>query len=163
MTAGCINVVEENYRSCNECRASRLETLRKRNDSGICFYCENSKVKNSKYCAEHELYYNNYLLTLKYKIYSAYGAKCACCGEDEIAFLCVDHVNDDGYVDRSNGIRGNRLYVKIIKENFPEKYQILCHNCNHAKSFNPGGCPHKIFTSYDFDKLKIICYEQHKH
>jgi len=32
--------------------------------------------------------------------------------------------------------------LRILKENNPEKYQILCLNCNFAK-FRYGVCPHK--------------------
>jgi hypothetical protein len=34
-----------------------------------------------------------------------------------------------------------RFYRWLITNNFPDDFQILCHNCNYAKSH--GGCPHK--------------------
>lgn len=67
---------------------------------------------------------------------------CACCGEDfhEI-FLSIDHIIPLAKT-RSRILRGNDLYPKLIKQNFPDGYQVLCHNCNHAKD-DLGECPHQ--------------------
>ncbi len=79
--------------------------------------------------------------------YSNGEIKCNCCGEKEIKFLCIDHINNDGYKKRKNGRRaaGTELYRLIIKDNFPDTFQVLCHNCNSAKGFY-GLCPHKIIS-----------------
>ena len=81
--------------------------------------------------------------------YSADIPFCACCGEKEIKFLSLDHINGGGTKHRQqlqkNRIKpagGSVVYGWIIKNNFPEGYQILCHNCNQAKGFY-GVCPHK--------------------
>ncbi len=89
---------------------------------------------------------NNRKRMNKYKkmIYDFYGSECVCCGESNMFFLSVDHKNNDGYDDRRNKRHGNGLYLHIIKEGFPDKYQILCMNCNHGKMRNNGVCPHFI-------------------
>lgn len=77
-----------------------------------------------------------------------YGPCCACCKELNILLLTVDHINNDGNVDRRpNGSRytGRALYRKVINEGFPDKYQILCYNCNMGKFRMGGICPHKIY------------------
>lgn len=78
------------------------------------------------------------------KVIAHYGGRCACCAEAQFEFLAVDHVVDR-YTDRKNRVGGDRegqpLILWIIKHNFPEGFQILCHNCNTAKSFY-GVCPH---------------------
>lgn len=70
--------------------------------------------------------------------------QCGCCGEINIKFLAVDHINNDGYKDR-----GKYIYDKVRNEGFPkDRYQVLCHNCNMAKAFY-GECPHRfIIKSY---------------
>jgi len=82
----------------------------------------------------------------KYKneVISGYGGKCNCCGETNIIFLTVDHVNNDGAEQRrfNRSESGNSLYRKIVKNNFPAEYQILCYNCNIGKYHNKGVCPH---------------------
>ncbi len=78
-------------------------------------------------------------------VYSHYGRICNCCGETEEKFLSIDHVNDDGNIDRRQhgGGKSNNIILKIIARGFPNTYQILCMNCNTGKSRNNGTCPHK--------------------
>mgnify|MGYP001576203514 CR=1 FL=1 len=84
-------------------------------------------------------------IKLRHEILSAYGGKCACCGETQILFLTIDHVNDDGKQQRLHGDHGcsYRLYRKLIREGFPAYCQVLCFNCNHGRFINGGVCPHK--------------------
>lgn len=73
-----------------------------------------------------------------------YGGKCACCGEAENKFLSIDHVKGGGTKHRKEiGKYGSGFYAWIIKNNFPDGFQVLCHNCNLAKGYY-GICPHKI-------------------
>ena len=67
---------------------------------------------------------------------------CACCGEDTIEFLAIDHINNDGYKYRK-AIKSSSLIRWIIANNYPEGLQVLCHNCNMAKAFY-GQCPHTV-------------------
>jgi hypothetical protein len=70
--------------------------------------------------------------------------RCACCGQDEVRFLCVDHLNNDGNVHRRTiGQGSNILYQWLIKNGLPPGYQILCFNCNMGKAIY-GVCPHKL-------------------
>jgi hypothetical protein len=74
------------------------------------------------------------------KILEHYGRRCICCGETQIEFLSIDHVNGGGYKERKDrGIFG--LYQYIIKNNYPDRFRILCHNCNQSMGFY-GYCPH---------------------
>jgi len=66
--------------------------------------------------------------------------QCKCCGESKIEFLSFDHINGGGSKHRKSGI-GNISYW-LVKNKFPEGFQILCHNCNQAKSYY-GKCPHQ--------------------
>lgn len=76
------------------------------------------------------------------KVYEAYGNVCKCCGESNYMFLTIDHVNNDGHIERKQYSQGG-LYSRIIQENFPERYQLLCWNCNTGKRRNNGVCPHQ--------------------
>ena len=66
---------------------------------------------------------------------------CACCGDKHIEFLAVDHV-DGGGTRHLKTIPSMKISRFLIKNNFPEGYQILCHNCNFAKHFYQV-CPHR--------------------
>jgi hypothetical protein len=78
-------------------------------------------------------------------IYKAYGNKCTCCGETDHGFFTIDHVNNDGHIERKNGLytSGSQFYRQIIQQNFPKNYQILCYNCNLGRARNGGICPHQ--------------------
>jgi hypothetical protein len=87
-------------------------------------------------------------LKIKQEIINHYGSRCVCCGENSLIFLALDHVNNDGSEWRrkiwktSPKSRGGiHTYLWIKKNNYPPIFQLLCHNCNWAKSH--GGCPHK--------------------
>ncbi len=72
---------------------------------------------------------------------AGYGSKCACCGEDRFEFLVFDHVENDGNEHRKK-LNTSCIAGWIIRNNFPDSIQVLCHNCNMAKAFH-GKCPHK--------------------
>lgn len=66
--------------------------------------------------------------------------KCNCCGESNIRFLCIDHKRSDGAEHRKK--IGTNIFRWLIKENYPESYQVLCFNCNCGRAYNNGVCPH---------------------
>ena len=74
-------------------------------------------------------------LRLRDQILDAYGHACACCGETTREFLAIDHVNNDGHKDRREDSSDIRRFQKIIADGFPDRFQLLCHNCHHAKTF----------------------------
>jgi predicted nucleic acid-binding Zn ribbon protein len=59
-----------------------------------------------------------------------YTSKCVCCGETNKHLLTVDHVHGNGKKD----VRSIQLYKKIVDQNYPNDYQILCIKCNMFKS-----------------------------
>ena len=71
--------------------------------------------------------------------YSQNPPACACCGEDNLAFLNIDHLNGGGLAHRRS-IRCT-LYKDLRRKSYPDGFQVLCFNCNLAKS-NLGSCPH---------------------
>jgi len=75
--------------------------------------------------------------------YSGNPPKCSCCGEDNIEFLNIDHINHDGSRHRKTLGHGTKFYRWFLKNNFPGGFQILCFNCNCGREINGGLCPHK--------------------
>ncbi len=75
------------------------------------------------------------------RVIEAYGTKCSCCGEVEPRFLQLDHIYNDGAFHRKVLKTTNMTRWAVINK-FPKILQLLCANCNFAKSF--GDCPHKI-------------------
>lgn len=74
---------------------------------------------------------------------AAYGGKCACCGEAEPQFLQLDHIHNDGHVDRKVHKTSDKLIRALRRLGWPrDRYQLLCANCNFGKRMNGGVCPH---------------------
>lgn len=77
-------------------------------------------------------------------VLSFYGGNpptCACCGEGTMQFLSIDHIQGGGNKHRKELGVGKSIYPWLIRNNFPDGFQVLCHNCNMAKGFY-GRCPH---------------------
>src|SRR5215469_14892323 len=58
---------------------------------------------------------------------------CACCGEKQLEFLTIDHINGDGRKHRREAGVGSHLYAWPVRNNFPDGFQVLCFNCNCSK------------------------------
>ena len=81
---------------------------------------------------------------------------CNCCGETfHVDFLAIDHITGKKQMDSepelvrmgyNSKLDGLDLVNWITCNDFPEGFQILCHNCNHAKGMkkNNNKCPHEI-------------------
>lgn len=80
----------------------------------------------------------------KEKVVNRYGGKCSCCGENELDFLAIDHIDNNGNEHRKEVGSGTRFASWLKRNNYPEGYQVLCHNCNFSKFINGGTCIHKL-------------------
>lgn len=69
--------------------------------------------------------------------------KCVCCGERNIEFLALDHINDDGAAHRREvGGGGRPFFTWLRKTGYTyEALVVACHNCNMARAMY-GQCPH---------------------
>ena len=74
-------------------------------------------------------------------VLSHYGGSCACCGEKELVFLTIDHMNGKGHEHRRL-IGTADLWKWLYSNHYPEGFQILCYNCNSGRYRNGGRCPH---------------------
>jgi hypothetical protein len=123
------------YRICKKCCGKKTAAWRKKN-------LERAREVDREQATRR--YQRNREIVLE-----AYGRKCRCCGEDHPAFLALDHKNGGGNKHRRSMSSTGRplgsasLYAWAIRNKFPKWMQLLCHNCNFAKSHHPGGCPHQ--------------------
>ncbi len=74
------------------------------------------------------------------RVLDRYGGSCVCCGETLYEFLSVDHIDGGGTEHRKSV--GSNIDRFLIRENFPDGYRVLCHNCNFAIGIY-GFCTHK--------------------
>jgi hypothetical protein len=155
----CDQKAQEGLQHCKECSArmkvQQKDTRKERKAKGLCALgCGRSTVPNKVLCfkcaqknkqAQKDLY-----KTRKAMVICGYGSKCQCDGcplRHEILnpeFLTIDHIDNDGKLDRLRFTGLLKFYKFLIDNNFPkDKYQLLCWNCNCAKALNGGVCPHK--------------------
>ena|SRR5579872_3526492 len=77
---------------------------------------------------------------LRQSVIEGYGGRCVCCGENNIRYLQIDHVNNDGVKHRQEiGKAPKQMYLWLKRNGFPVGFQILCANCHNAKT-HYGGC-----------------------
>lgn len=111
------------------------------NKNYICKPCMAIKNKEFQYKTKYNIIKN---LQNKKELLESYGNKCNCCGCDIWQFLTLDHVYNDGNIERANII--GTQYENVKRANYPkDRYQLLCMNCNYSKGHN-GFCPHKVVS-----------------
>lgn len=83
-----------------------------------------------------------------------YGGKCACCGEDRIEFLGIDHIEGRGAGAahrREVGVTGGSwFYLWLQRNDYPDGLRVLCHNCNSSLGYY-GYCPHNQASAWRED------------
>jgi hypothetical protein len=87
-------------------------------------------------------------IKLREIIFSHYGKKCICCGENDLFALTIDHINNDGNKHRKTMPAGYNFYRWLINHNFPKGLQVLCWNCNEIKRLNNGIIPEWRINKY---------------
>lgn len=95
------------------------------------------------------------------KVFSFYSNgtfACACCGESEIDFLTIDHVNNDGARQKRELFEGRdfggiKFYKWLVKNGYPPGYAVLCMNCNLSKGKH-GACMHQTLQ---FSAVRDSC------
>lgn len=108
--------------SCGETKLVSEFVLNKARYDGVTVYCYDCHNKKK----------GEFNRQLRQKINDLLDNKCNHCGLIDSRVFCVDHVNGGGMQDRRDGIRGlSALHKDVIAH--PEKYQLLCFNCNQIK------------------------------
>ena len=72
--------------------------------------------------------------------------KCACCGEDHIELLTIDHIHGEGKKHTYSNFK--TFYKQMVKSKGPQ-LQILCWNCNIQKALDNRMIMHQLGTSRD--------------
>lgn len=103
----------------------------------LCQYCHLTRVQQWRAVNEErtkELARQSALKSYRARrarVVAAYGGQCVDCGEKELAFLVIDHVNGSGREHRrSIGTSGPAFYRWLEKNNHPSGFAVCCHNCN---------------------------------
>lgn len=134
-------------RHCNKCDEHKPLSEFYKNKTqpsgyaGTCKSCH--KKENLAYRHRHpERVYKKELAgkeTIKVEVFTHYcgGApKCNRCGLDDIRALTIDHINGDGWKDRSASRRGGIQFYRWLKSyGYPTNVQVLCMSCQWIKRY----------------------------
>jgi hypothetical protein len=106
------------------------------------------------------------------KVFKAYSKSevphCAKCNFNDVRALTIDHMNDDGAdhreairkeLGRVSKIGAEAQYYWLVDNNFPQGFQVLCHNCQHIKKYGDNnyyaGSANKRYQETDVSKSQI--------
>ena len=142
--------------SCAQNQRTRHQIMYdRRKDADLCIKCGAKSLPNSVHCEKHIRKRHEYSAAVRNTVLEHYGKVCSCCGERNTKFLTIDHMNNDGYVQRRlDKSKRAGSYGWIIKSGFPTDLQVLCFNCNSGKALNGGVCPHKQTSDDDIPMRK---------
>lgn len=104
------------------------------------------------------------------------GGKCKTCGESDIQFLQLDHINDEGAEDRKRFKNIGLFYVYYLNhpEEAQQRLQVLCANHNWKKRYatamtkledpeastpKPDHSPHFLRT-FELDGKRYVTYKE---
>lgn len=95
------------------------------------------KKANPRYREKERVYKQARRYKQRTAVLSYYGVNgnpvCRHCGFNDMRALVIDHVNNDG-AEHKKTINAD-IYRWLEKNNFPEGFQTLCHNCNYLKEY----------------------------
>lgn len=151
-------------------KTSRRKKLKRgREEKGLCVYCGTRTPKpnqkgckqclakksqqNCDYAKQNRERATAYHRKLRLDVLAKYGNQCVCCGESNPWFLTIDHILNDGAEERKrlygsqNGC-SRKWLLKLRREPRRDDLQVLCYNCNIARSIF-GICPHN--PNFDVD------------
>ena len=87
-----------------------------------------------RYYQKHHVRRRKYREKIRELTLEFFGKKCCKCGFSDVRALQVDHINGNGHKESKLFGYGALKLLKRIKE-APEKYQLLCANCNWIKKY----------------------------
>lgn len=119
-----VQMIPENW----EHRLEYMRQYRKLNPERVKTWNAKSRQNNKEFELERGILLRHLEKKTVMDHYSNGTGKCACCGTDRS--LCLDHIKP---ILRSKNGAKKTDYRKIIKDNFPEGYQVLCFDCNNSK------------------------------
>jgi hypothetical protein len=140
---------QEDRTHCNKCLSDKCSREKKRQiengKKGLCRECAKPCEQKDKSCCNKclEMYkqiakrHRKKVKDIAVSHLTNGENRCVNCGLPLYDVLQIDHINGDGAQHRKEiGKGGNVMYSWLIKNGFPDGFQILCSNCNFFKRMN---------------------------
>lgn len=131
------------YKICTKCGQQKIvdefHKLKRRNGNeftSMCKECDRQRTRDERQDRRRKIIAK----------YSNNTNKCAICDESRIEVLDIDHINNNGKIDRDNFDTNDQYYKHLLKRSKNKSLRVLCRNCNwieHLKSRNWGAMASK--------------------
>ena len=138
--------------------AKNPEKVNKKKRANYRINPEKEIARGKRYRATHGPEMKQRILDLTIEVYSHYSKVisnsdvpvCACigCGVKHIEFLTLDHMFGRKSMGSVFDTTGDKLWRRLKRDSYPVGMQVLCWNCNSAKSNNPF-CPVHEWFKYN--------------
>jgi len=146
----CDEVPDPGYTQCRIHLARSIRWYRAKRDrlrrAGLCVKCGKARDCALLHCLSCRTAFNQYSRMVRRRlreiVLSLYGHECRCCHVTDAEFLSIDHLRNDGYIERRRIDSISLLKRIVAMREIRGRYQLLCHNCNMAKALF-GLCPHQ--------------------
>jgi hypothetical protein len=153
---------DQNVAKAEVKRANRPPKEPKQRQPGMCKQCHIRPVEPGHTCDVCRIRAKQARDKIRQEVITAYGEKCACCGENHPEFLAIDHIDGGGRVHSKEVGAGFHMCYWLRNHGFPDGFQVLCHNCNQAK-YTYGICPHQSDKNEVLSHGRIDKHEYLKH
>ena len=123
------------------CRAGHINWhIDKNGNPDVCRDCD--RISHAKHYPVRRVFAKDKRRHLRMEVLLSYGGECLCCGEHRYEFLGMDHIDGNGAQHRRDeGLHGGtEFYMWLKKNDYPEGFRVLCHNCNFSRG-HLGYCP----------------------
>lgn len=130
------------HRKCKDCDYDRLKVRKAADPVAFKAYTHTLYLRQR---VDRRAKAKRESVALKLEVMTHYGGFCECCGEDDIRFLTLDHIRQNGAQHRKEigSVAKSGFYFWVKRNGFPSFLRVLCFGCNVAAFRNGGICPHQ--------------------
>ena len=152
-------------RQCSRCHVK--ENKRVFHSEKMCIDCHNKRISYTQNKQVSLIWRENnreklclYNMKLRHQwkmsAIDKYGKICKKCGEKDLPFLTIDHINNNGKSHRDkigSGNGGAQFYKWLHNNDYPSGFQVLCFNCNCSKDREVSELKKLILSYYSNDTM----------
>lgn len=118
---------------CQKCKDYKKKIYEDKKKRGECGLCERKPRKGFKICDSCREKSKIRQDKLRIEVLYHYGKKCKNCGITDVRVLDLEHIKNNGNVERKKFGKGNGFFLSVKRRKYPKGLQVMCKNCNWLK------------------------------
>lgn len=119
---------------CKRCSSRKLLAWQQRNRPAVNACAKRWRDQHPGYNAARV---RAFQMALRLEVLTAYGRRCAKCGNEDVRVLTIEHKHGGGKRHLASAGSAWAILRRIKREGFPDSYGVLCRNCNCVHGANP--------------------------